>query len=310
MRYLIRKVSSSLITLFVIITLTFILIHSIPGSPFETGKRLPDAIAQNLNYKYQLDAPLGEQYLNYLKGLSKGDLGSSIKQENRTVNSIIRDGFPISALLGISSILIALSFGIMLGCITAIYRNKWLDMGVSLFTTLGISIPGFVLAGLLVQMFAVKLQWFPPALWHGPISMILPVIALSLLPMAIITRLIKASLFDVLGQNYMQTARAKGLPYSKVVFKHGLRNSLFPVLSYLGPAVAAIVTGSFIIESIFSIPGMGKWFVISVINRDYTVVVGLTIFYSTLLICINIIVDIAYAILDPRVKVWDRGIIK
>lgn len=310
MRYVIKKVSSSIITLLVIITLTFILIHSIPGSPFDTGKRLPDAIAQNLNYKYQLDAPLGEQYVSYLKGLLKGDLGSSIKHENKTVNSIIADGFPISALLGMVSMLVAISCGIMLGCLSAIFRNKCLDIGIALFTTLGISIPGFVLAGLLVQLFAVKLQWFPPALWQGPESMILPVISLSVLPMAIIARLIKTSLCDVLGQNYIQTAKAKGLPYSKVVFKHGLRNSLFPVVSYLGPAVAAIVTGSFIIESIFSIPGMGKWFVTSVINRDYTVVVGLTIFYSTLLICINIAVDIAYAILDPRVKVWNRGIIR
>ena len=308
MRYVIQKVSSSIVTLIVIITLTFILIHSLPGSPFDTGKKIPDAIAKNLNYKYNLDAPLTEQYFSYLKGLLKGNLGFSMKHDNKTVNSIIREGFPISALLGLSSMLIAVTFGMMLGCTAAIYKGKWQDIGITLFTTIGISIPGFVFAGLLIQVFAVKLQWLPPAQWEGMNSMILPMVSLALLPTAIIARLIRSSLIHVLGQNYIQTARAKGLSFSMTVIKHGLRNSLFPVISFLGPATAGIVTGSFIIESIFNIPGMGKWFVTSVINRDYTVVVGLTIFYSTLLICINILVDVAYTLIDPRVRLGHRGI--
>ena len=308
MRYVIQKVSSSIITLMVIITLTFILIHSLPGSPFDTGKKIPDAIAKNLNYKYNLDAPLTEQYLSYLKGLSKGNLGSSMKHDNKTVNSIIREGFPISALLGVSSMIIAVTLGMILGCTAAIYRGRWQDIGVTLFATIGISVPGFVFAGLLIQIFAVKLQWFPPAQWEGIKSMILPMVSLTLLPTAIIARLIRSSLIDVLGQNYIQAARAKGLSFNMVVIKHGLPNSLFPVISFLGPTIAGIVTGSFIIESIFNIPGLGKWFVSSVINRDYTVVVGLTIFYSTILICINIVVDMAYSIIDPRVRIGNRGI--
>jgi len=304
LRYLVNKLGSAAITLLVIITLTFFLMHAIPGGPFDSAKKLPDSIMQNLNARYNLDDPLWRQYLAYLKNIAKGDLGVSIKYEGKTVNQIIREGFPVSALLGGIAITAAVFSGVLLGVVAALNRNRWLDYLVSLFVTGGTSIPSFVLSGLLIYFIAIKLMWLPPAFWEGPESAVLPVLALAWLPAATIARLVRSSMIEVLSQDYIKTARAKGLVMKTVVVRHALPNSILPVLTYLGPAAALILTGSFVVESIFTIPGLGKWFVMSVFNRDYTVIMGLTVFYGALLILMNTLVDIAYTLLDPRIRIF------
>jgi len=304
--YLMRKFSSALVAVLVIITVTFFLMHSIPGGPFDSERKLPNTIMKNINARYHLDDPLWVQYTDYLQNIVKGDLGPSFRYETRTVNDIIRDGFPVSAAIGAIVILLALGIGILLGVIAALNHNKWQDYGAMLIATIGVSVPSFIVAGLAMYVFAEKLRWFPPALWEGPESMVLPVIALAGLPTAVIARLMRSSMLEVLNQDYIKTARAKGLATRVIVYRHALRNAILPVVTYLGPAVAGIVTGSFIVENIFAIPGLGKWFVMSISNRDYPVILGVTIFYSTLLIFMNMIVDIAYAVIDPRIKLSDR----
>ncbi|MEW6622504.1 MAG: ABC transporter permease [Bacillota bacterium] len=302
MRYVLRKIISSSITLFVIVSLTFVLMHLIPGGPFDSERKLPDSIVKNLNARYNLDKPLREQYIIYIKNVLTGDLGPSIKYENKTVNSIIKEGFPVTAAIGVAAIFLAVFVGSLLGVAAAIYRQRWPDYAASIISTLGISVPGFILAGFLVYLFAFRLGWFPPALWDGPKSMALPVLSLAWFPTAIIARLMKSSVLEVLNQEYIKTARAKGLPMSYIVIQHVLRNAAAPMISYVGPALATILTGSFVIENIFALPGLGKWFVLSISNRDYTVILGLTIFYSTLLIVLNILVDLVLAVLDPRIR--------
>ncbi len=305
MTYLIRKMGSALIALMVIITITFVLMHSIPGGPFDSEKKLPDSIMENINARYHLNDPLWKQYVDYLKNLARGDMGPSFRYETRTVNDIIADGFPISATLGVIVILVALGFGIFLGIVAALNQNKWQDYGAILLATLGVSVPSFIVAGLAMYIFAVKLKWFPPALWQGPKSVVLPVVSLAGLPTAVIARLMRSSMLEVLSQDYIKTARAKGLATKVIIYRHALRNAILPVITYLGPAMAAIFTGSFVVESIFAIPGLGKWFVTSITNRDYPVILGVTVFYSTLLIFMNMLVDIAYAVVDPRIKLTD-----
>ncbi|MBO8170122.1 MAG: ABC transporter permease [Thermoanaerobacteraceae bacterium] len=279
--------------------------HVIPGGPFDSEKKLPEPILKNLNARYHLDDPLWVQYVDYLKNLARGDLGPSFKYETRTVNDIIREGFPVSATLGAIVILIALFVGLFLGVIAALNQNKWQDYGAILLATMGVSVPSFIVAGLVMYIFAVKLRWFPPALWEGPKSMVLPVISLAGLPTAVIARLMRSSMLEVLNQDYIKTAKAKGLATKVIIYRHALRNAILPVITYLGPAIAGIFTGSFVVENIFAIPGLGKWFVQSITNRDYSVILGVTVFYSALLIFMNMLVDIAYAIVDPRIKLSD-----
>jgi oligopeptide transport system permease protein len=300
---LVNKVGSALITLLVIITLTFFLMHAIPGGPFDSAKQLPESIMQNLNARYNLDKPLWSQYLAYLTNLVQGDLGVSIKYEEKTVNDIIKEGFPISALIGGMAMAAAVISGVVLGVAAALYRNRLVDYFVTIFATAGSSIPSFVWAGLLMYFLAIKFRWLPPAFWEGPESAVLPVLALVWLPAATIARLVRTSMIEVLSKDYIKTARAKGLGMQAVVARHALPNAILPVLTYLGPAVALILTGSFVVESIFAIPGLGKWFVTSVANRDYTIIMGLTVFYSALLILMNMLVDIAYTLLDPRIRI-------
>jgi len=304
--YLLRRLVSMLLVLFAIVTATFILMHSIPGGPFTTEKNLPEAIQKNMEERYHLNDPLWKQYTDYIANVASGDLGPSFKYENRSVNDMIRESFPVSAELGAIAIFWAICLGIPAGIIAAVYHNRWPDYIAMFLTTIGISVPGFILAALLIFVFALQLDWLPAALWEGPTSTVLPALALMGLPTAFIARLTRSGMLEVLGQDYIRTARAKGLSPYTILTRHALKNALIPVVTYLGPLIAGILTGSFVIETIFAIPGLGRHFVTSIYNRDYTVILGVTIFYSALLVTLNLAVDIAYALLDPRIQL-DEG---
>ncbi len=302
LQYTVSRFVSMLLVLFIITTATFLLMHAIPGGPFTAEKNLPEAVLKNLNERYHLNDPLFKQYTDYLANVARGDLGPSFKYEARTVNDIIAESFPVSAELGLTAVAIALACGIPMGAVAALRQNRWPDYLCMFAATIGISVPGFILATLFIYVFALKLELFPAAMWGGPEYVVLPALALAAFPMAFIARLTRSSMLEVLGLDFIRTARAKGLTSFVVVWRHALKNALIPVVTYLGPLIAAILTGSFVIESIFAIPGLGRHFVTSIYNRDYTVILGITIFYSTLLVILNFLVDIAYAWLDPRIK--------
>lgn len=274
----------------------------IPGGPFTGEKTLPKQILDNLNEKYGLNKPLHIQYVNYLKSLLKGDLGISIRQQGRTVNEIIADTFPVSAKVGALSVLFTLLVGIPLGIWSALHQGKWQDNFSMILATIFITIPSFVLAVLLLYFFAVKLQMLPVMGLDMPSAYILPVFSLSAYSISFIARLIRSSMIEALSQDYIRTAKAKGLSRVIVVYKHALKNSLIPVVTYLGPLVAGVLTGSFVIEKIFTIPGMGGYYVTSISNRDYSLIMGTTIFYAAFLILMNLVVDIIYVFIDPRIK--------
>ncbi len=302
LQYTFSRFVSMLLVLFIITTATFLLMHAIPGGPFTAEKNLPEAVLKNLNERYHLNDPLWKQYGDYLANVARGDLGPSFKYEARTVNDIIAESFPVSAELGLTAVLIAVIGGIPMGAVAALRQNRWPDYLCMFTATIGISVPGFILATLFIYYFALRLELFPAAMWEGPEYVVLPAVALAAFPMAFIARLTRSSMLEVLGQDFIRTARAKGLSAFAVVRRHALKNALIPVVTYLGPLIAAILTGSFVIESIFAIPGLGRHFVTSIYNRDYTVILGITIFYSTFLVFLNFLVDIAYAWLDPRIK--------
>ena len=305
-RFLARRVATILLSLFFIVTLTFFMMKAIPGGPFKSEKALPPQIEQAINEKYHLDDPLWKQYLDYLVRTARWDLGPSFKYQYVTVNDIIRDYFPVSAQLGAVSVILALGLGISAGIVSALKQNQIQDYGTMVLATLGFSVPSFVIAGLLQYFLAYKWHILPPAMWGSWQNMVMPVLSLATLPTCVIARLMRTSMLEVLQQDYIKTARAKGLPGYKIITGHVLRNAILPVVTYLGPLIAAIFTGSFIIEYIFAIPGLGRSFVTSVQNRDYTVIMGTTVFYSLFLMIMNLIVDIAYAIIDPRIKLADR----
>jgi oligopeptide transport system permease protein len=276
--------------------------HAIPGGPFKKEKALPPAVQRNIEERYKLNDPLWKQYTDYLKNLVRGDLGPSFKYLGRSVNDIIRDGFPVSATLGAWAILFALVVGVPAGIISALNQNKWQDNVVMAIAIIGVSVPNFVIATLLMYVFAVKLRWLPVAMWGTPKHVILPMIALAGFPAAFFARLMRSSTLDVLSQDYIRTARAKGLSWYAVVVKHVVKNAILPVVTYLGPLIAGILTGSFVVENIFAIPGLGRYYVTSIYNRDYTTIMGVTIFYSAFLVLLNFLVDIAYGWIDPRIK--------
>ncbi|SHE73935.1 ABC transporter permease [Caloramator proteoclasticus] len=300
--YIIKRLVTSVITLFVVLTATFFLMHALPGGPFDNEKPLPPKIKANLEAKYGLNKPLYEQYVMYLKNLSRGDLGPTLKYEGRTVNEMIAYSFPASAKLGAVSIIFSLILGIYLGVVAALNQGKWQDRLVMVIATLGVTVPSFVIATLLMYVFSVKLRLLPSSGFAGPKYMILPALALSGYSLSFIARLTRSSLLDVIRQDYIRTAKAKGLSRNVVIYKHALRNALIPVVTYLGPLVAGVLTGSFVIEKIFAIPGLGREFVTSIGNRDFMLIMGTTIFYSTLLVVCNLIVDLLYAVIDPRIK--------
>lgn len=300
--YVIKRIVGSLITLWVVVTITFLLMHAVPGGPFDREKPLPREVKAQMMARYNLDKPLWWQYLDYGKHLVHFDLGPSFQYQGRTVNDLIADGFPKTAELGLVSVALALVVGIPFGMIAALKQGKWQDNAVMFLSTLGITIPSFVLATLLIYFFAFKLGLFPLMSWGTWKHFVLPSIALAASPIAMIARLTRSSLLDVVRQDYIRTARAKGVKESKVVYKHALKNALIPVVTYLGPLISGILTGSFVIEKLFSIPGIGRQFVESITNRDFTTILGLTIFDAFLLITFNFIVDMLYAVIDPRIK--------
>lgn len=300
--YILKRFAYSIFTLFVIITITFFIMHAIPGNVYNSEKNLPPAIVENIRAKYGLDKPLSEQYITMLKNTIKLDFGISMKNRGRPVNDIITEHFPHSARLGIFSIALCLFIGIPLGVLSALKKDKWQDRMAMIIATLGVSVPGFVVAVLSQYLLGVKLKWFPVIGDKSFIHLILPAVALSFLPISFIARLVRSSMVEVLEQDYIRTARAKGLSERVVIYKHALKNSIMPVITYLGPLIAGVLTGSFVIESIFNIPGLGRYFVTSINNRDYTVTMGVTIFYAVFLVLMNFIVDVLYTVLDPRIK--------
>ncbi|MEC2200585.1 dipeptide ABC transporter permease DppB [Bacillus subtilis] len=306
-RYMIKRFWTMAATILVITTLTFVLMKVIPGSPFNEERGTNEAVQKNLEAYYHLDDPLIFQYIFYLKSIITFDFGPSIKKPSDSVNDMLERGFPVSFELGMTAIVIAVISGLVLGVIAALRRNGFLDYAAMSLAVLGISIPNFILATLLIQQFAVNLKLFPAATWTSPIHMVLPTAALAVGPMAIIARLTRSSMVEVLTQDYIRTAKAKGLSPFKIIVKHALRNALMPVITVLGTLVASILTGSFVIEKIFAIPGMGKYFVESINQRDYPVIMGTTVFYSVILIIMLFLVDLAYGLLDPRIKLHKKG---
>ncbi|MDN5351434.1 MAG: oligopeptide transport system permease protein [Clostridiales bacterium] len=304
-RFLLKRILITVLTILVIITITFIMMHAIPGGPFTREKALPDAVLEALNKKYHLDDPLWKQYLDYLKGVISLDLGPSFQKTGMTVNDFIREGFPATMKIGLGAVIAIIVLGIPAGIFAALKVGKWQDNIIMLMVTLGVTIPSFVMATLIIYIFSAKLGWLPSNGLTSWKHMIGPVIALSGFSMSFVARMTRSSMLEVLQQDYIRTARAKGISENKVIFKHALKNALIPVITYLGPMIAALLTGSFVIEKIFAIPGIGKHFVESVGNRDYTVILGITIFYSLFLVVMVLIVDILYGIIDPRIKVED-----
>lgn len=301
-KYIIKRLIASIFTLWLVVTLTFFLAHAIPGGPFTSEKKLPPAIEANLKAKFGLDKPISKQYTSYIENALHGDFGMSMQYEGRMVGDIISYSFPNSAKLGGVAILFAVIAGIYLGAVGALHQNKWQDGISTILSTFGVTVPSFVLATLLIYVFSLKLKILPAVGFSTPANYIMPALALGIFPMAFITRYTRSMLVDVLNQDYIRTAKAKGLSEVIVTYKHALKNSLIPVVTYLGPIVAGVLTGSFVVESIFGIPGLGREFVLSIDNRDYTTILGVTIFFSAILILCNLIVDILYVIIDPRIK--------
>lgn len=276
--------------------------YLIPGGPFLSEKPPSQATLDAMNAKYGLDQPVVVQFKNYVVKVFEGDLGVSLKQRGRTVTGIIGSKFPVSAKVGGLSIVAALAIGIPFGSLAALHRGKWADKIITFFATFGIAVPSFVISTVLVMIFSLGLHLLPTYGLTSPLHYIMPVIALTFYPTAYIARLMRSSMLDVLGQDYMRTARAKGLSSFKMLFKHALRNAILPVVTYLGPMLAYTLTGSFVVEKIFSIPGLGKEFITSILGRDYPMVMGTTIFLAVLIIAMNVVVDIVYKLVDPRIK--------
>ena len=303
LKYFLKRLVHGIPVLFVVATITFVIMHVVPGGPFDEEKKLPPEILLNIQAKYHLDQPVTIQYFLYLKQLIQGDMGPSYKYVGRDVADIIFDTFPVSMTLGMLAMLIVVGVGVPMGVWSAYRQNSITDRFCMFYATLGISVPSFVLGSVLVWIVSHELQLLPPALWEGPRYMILPAIALGAPFSGYIARLTRSSVLEVLASDYIRTARAKGLKESTVLLKHTLKNSIFPVISVLGPLTAGLVTGSFVIEFIFSIPGMGNFFITAVTNRDYPLIMGVTLVYAVLIVLANILVDIIYMWLDPKVMV-------
>jgi oligopeptide transport system permease protein len=303
-RYTIRRFLSAIPTLLIIITLAFLLLHAAPGGPFDLQRQLPPAIKLNIERMYHLNEPLYKQYLRYLGSILHGDLGPSYQYRDTTVNEIIRQGWPIDIIIGAWALGVALLIGLPIGMLAALRRNTTWDhvsMGLAM---IGISIPVFVVAPVLILVFAVMLRWLPAGTWGGgsPSHVILPATALALPYIAYVARLMRGSMVEVLNSPFILMARAKGLPSYRVLLRHAMKPALIPLVSFLSPAVAGVVTGSIVIETIFGLPGIGRAFVDGAINRDYTLVLGVTILYGALIVIFNFLADIGYSILDPRVR--------
>jgi len=300
--FLIRLVSGALVV-FAVATLTFFVMHAVPGGPFDSEKKFPPEIKKNIEAKYHLDQPVYVQYGYYLRDLAHLRFGPSLKYINRQVEDILIDTFPVSLVLGLAALCWAVAVGVLAGVVSAIRRDTVLDRLSILGATLGISIPNFVLGALLILVFSHRLKILPPALWEGWRYLILPALTLGAGPAAYLARLTRSSVLEVLEKDYVRTARAKGLSGAIVIGKHVLKNSLGPVVTVIGPLTAMLVTGSFIVEKIYSVPGMGRYFITAVTNRDYPLVMGVTIVYAVLIVSMNFVVDLVYTFLDPRIRI-------
>ncbi len=301
-RFVVRRLLQTIPVLFVIITATFFMVRFVPGGPFTSEKALPPEILRNLEAHYGLDQPIWRQYTNYLGRILRGDFGPSFKYSNRTVNEIIGDKLPVSLELGGLALGVALLIGLPLGVLAAVRRNSWLDYLASSTGMLGICVPTFVLGPLLVLFFAIHLRWVNASGWYDWTDRVLPALTLGFVYAAYLMRLTRGGMLEVLNQDYIRTARAKGATETRIVLRHALRGGLLPVISFLGPAVAGILTGSFVIETIFQIPGLGREFVNSAFNRDYTLVLGTVILYASLIVVCNLAVDVVQVWLNPKLK--------
>jgi len=305
-RFIIRRLISLIPTLFLIVTFSFFIMKVAPGGPFSAERNPPPEVLANINKVYHLDEPLPKQYVRYLGNMLRGDLGPSFRYKDYTVNDLIGNTMPNSLILGITALCSALFFGLLVGLVSAVKRNSAADYAAMSVAVIGISVPLFVVGPLLMLLFAIKLKWLPTSGWitgrQGLKTLIMPALALSLPYFAYIARLSRASILEVLRSDYVRTAYAKGLSYPVVLFKHALKGAMLPVISYLGPAFAGIITGSVVIERIFLVPGLGTFFVQSALNRDYTLIMGTVVMYSIILIFMNFVVDILYAVIDPRIS--------
>ena len=301
MSYILKRLVLALLTVWVVVTITFFVMHAVPGGPFLAEKAISEAVTKQLEAKYGMDKPLMTQYLTYLRDVgTRFDFGPSLKQRGREVADIIYDGMKTSVKLGLIAASIALFFGIILCTIAAIRRNKIRDKVIMVITTAFVSMPSFIMGSLLLVLFALKLELFP-ANGSTTAGLVLPIITLALYPLAYITRLVRSSMLDVLGQDYIRTAHAKGVSRTKIIFGHALKNSLIPVITYVGPMLAYIVTGSLVVEKIFAVPGIGRAFVNSITGRDYPLIMGTTIVLSVLIVVMNLVSDILYKVVDPRI---------
>lgn len=301
-KYIVKRLLFALVTIWAVATITFFLMNMVPGGPFLSEKAISPQATAALEAKYGLDKPLFQQYLTYMADAAQGDFGDSLKQRGRTVMSIIQNKFPVSARIGGISVLVALIIGIPLGCIAALNRGKFLDSLISVIATCGIAVPSFVICTVLMYVLGVNLRLLPTMGLTSWKHYIMPVMALSFYPTAYIMRLMRSSMLDVLSQDYMRTAKAKGVSHFAMLFKHALRNAVLPVITYVGPLLAYLVTGSFVVEKVFTIPGLGGEFITAINGRDYTVIMGSTIFLAALIVMMNVIVDILYKLVDPRIK--------
>jgi oligopeptide transport system permease protein len=303
-RFIARRLLVAIPTLFLVVTVAFFMMRAAPGSPFDTDRKLSPEIERNVMAKYGMNKPLAAQYVDYLAGVARGDLGPSLKYKDKTVLQILRENYLVSLELGGLAILVAGVVGVSLGVLAAMRQNRSVDYGVMAAAIAGVCIPTFVTAPMLVLVFASRLGWLPTAGWNdgAAANLVLPVVVLALPQVAVISRLTRAGMIEVLRSNYIRTARAKGLPGGRIVRRHALRAAILPLVSYLGPACAGLLTGSLVVEKIFNLPGLGKFFVISALQRDYTVVMGMVIVYAALILLLNLAADLLYAALDPRVR--------
>ncbi len=304
-KLIIKRILMMLPLLWLIATLTFFLLRALPGGPFDAEKNLPPEIIANLKAKYHMDRPLAEQYLLYLQRLIKGDLGISYKYLDRSVNDILSAAFPVSLTLGIAALFLAIIIGVPLGVMAATKKGSAIDAACIISSTLGVSVPSFVTGALLIFVFGIWLKLLPVALWESGWHVILPAFTLASGPIAYLARLTRSSVIEALGKDWVRTAQIKGEPYLQTVISHALRNALIPIITVLGPLSAILITGSFVVETIYAIPGMGRFFITAVSNRDYDLVIGTTLIFAVLLIIANTIVDILYHNLDPRITISD-----
>lgn len=304
-KYIFRRLLGMIPTLLIIITLSFIIVRIAPGGPFDGERTLPEAVKANIEAKYHLDEPILQQYGRYIFDVVRGDLGPSYKYKDNDVNYYIFTSLPNSAVLGTVAILLALVFGILFGILAALYQNSWIDYLTMGIAVIGISVPLFVIGPVLQLIFAMNLGWLPTSGWYstgeGWKTIILPALSLSFAYFATVARLTRSSMLDTLKSDYIRTAKAKGMKNSTIILKHAMKGAMLPIVSYLGPAFAGVITGSIVIEQVFRVPGIGKFFVQSSFNRDYTLIIGVVIVFSVILIVMNFIVDIVYAMLDPRI---------